>query len=760
MKAAGFVCSQGGPVRTGKFWIAAGALIVAGTLAVVNIAAAQTDTPPTDGQTPMPTTNSGVATLQDMGVGDAREIELSGVNGVQEFSFYLPNGWVPQEGSTLDLTARYTSTSGADDAPGAVEVWVNGTVAGAVDLANVGTTGGQISLQIPPQVWEAGDPSGLHTLRFKLITAQSCNNIVRAYISTASQLNIIYDFDDTMQYTFATYPRLFAPNNFQRIPVVFVLPSEASAADLATAASVAARLGRLGAVPRLIHSISDRAFDPDTYGNAHLIVIGEPASNILLPEVSGGHESEVEPGVGMLHIQASPWNAQRAVIVVTGGDEAGVNLAGRALSSQASISALSGTHAVVTEVPGSPTAPRAASGPLSGLGYADVTRRGVTGTEILYEFDLDGYAIEPGGFIELRFAHSNPLMSGASSITVAVNGIPVGSVELNEQNSQNGVHRFALPPNLSVWRGNNVISVQVKMIPAASEECPASAFTVDDDWPWITLYSTSSINLVASGSGRVLARLDDFPRPFEASAGLANTVFVLPESPEPGVVDAFLKINARLGNRAREATYAPVISMGNARDLPADATVIAIGRPSANGYITGLNAILPQPFEEGTDRASSQGNPASLGLTDDYGVIQLVTWERGATHTTLVVTGTTDDMLRMAADVLTSESEQVKGDLVFIMSDQRVVGIQTERPEGGTAGGATGGAAGGDGGGAVGGAAAGDSGGLEVPTDAERPVWAIPIVIAAASALLGIILIAAYLRNRAMVRRAGHRQRG
>lgn len=749
--------------RNYRFWVLLIALILLGAFASnTRSAGAQTGTPePT--ATPQPE-NVGTVTLQDLGFADVEEIELSGYRSSGEQSFYLPYGWVPDRGTVMNLDVRYALLSNQAASPGVLQVWINNKLGGSLDLAQVTSQGGVASINVAPQVWATRAMHGRHTVRLKLLTAQNCVDDVRAYISTAtSTLDLAYHLDPTPEFTFDTYPQVFVGNPFQQTPVLFVLPGTPSLTELRTASAVAARLGRLGANPRAIRTIKDTEFDANVHGEASLIVIGSPGTNSLLSHVAGGHQNEVQAGVGMLHMQTSPWNRQRGVIVVSGGDDQGIELAGRALASSESVSTLTGTHAVITELPTDNVLPdRPPSGTLRDLGYASVTRGGSTNAEIRFDFDLpDGYGIQPDGFIELHFAHASPLLQGASALSVYVNDTAIGSVELSEANSENGMHRFALPNDLSVWRGNNIIRVRAQMVPALQGDCAANAYLIGDDWPWVTIYDSSIISLVAEPNRGPNIGLDDFPRPFEESAGLNNTIFILPESPEAGTLDAFLKLSSRLGSRAREATYFPVVMLGAVEEIPEGATVIAIGRPSTNSYITGLNASLPQPFQEGTDRVMQAGNQAAFALPENYGVAQLLTWENNVANTTLIVSGTSEDSIRLAADDLTDPgpASVLMGNLAYFRADQPVVAFDSRGPSsrnGVTPGsnpnvqaapnaqtGATSPETG----------MAGLEGGVQPPIGDPRPLWAIPVVVAAASAVLGMILIIAYARNRAALRR-------
>jgi hypothetical protein len=140
-------------VRTYKFWAALGALILSVTLGLgTRLETAQAQTP-TDEPGNDQETLSGV-TLQALGVEEAQEIELNNTSPVREINFYLPPGWTPIEGSTLDLSARYVTTGASDANPGVLESaeqYLRGS------QQNLGSTVSQVSVN--PSALSAPDAS-------------------------------------------------------------------------------------------------------------------------------------------------------------------------------------------------------------------------------------------------------------------------------------------------------------------------------------------------------------------------------------------------------------------------------------------------------------------------------------------------------------------------------------------------------------------------------------------------------------------------
>jgi cellulose synthase operon protein B len=337
--------------------------------------------------------------------------------------------------------------------------------------------------------------------------------------------------------------------------------------------------------------------------------------------------------------------------------------------------------------------------------------------------------------------------------------VPVGSVALNGTNSSNGILRVEIPENTSWWRGNNVVRVRGSLYPQYSESCPSGAPIDPNNLPWITIFDTSTIYAEGIPDAIRMFDLTTFPRPFEEGSNLSNLIFVMPQATEPGALDALIRISARVGGSVTVDNFGQTVVLGAPESVDTGAVVISIGRPSTNPYIQSINELLPQPFDEGSDLLRQTNNPLGFQFQPgiDYGIVQIVSWDAGAEVPTLVVTGTTDDHVRQAANLITDPdlAASLTGNLLYVYGDKYQTfetriqevdpnfpvdsGTEEETiPDGGKQP-----------------AEDGDGNSQALPIDvggdapaSSRPVWAIPAVLATAGVLLLVLIAIGWYRSR------------
>jgi hypothetical protein len=633
-----------------------------------------TPVPPTP--TPIPSVD---LTLEELGYDS---FQLFG-SGSKQIDLYLPRHFVPRDDeSYLELIISHAPPE--PDKLSVINVTLNGTPLTVIALSpeNSAQTNLRLSLQNTPLT------SGHNALEISLDAEAACNageDQVTAVVYGSSSFHLEYAL---AQHTpdLALYPIPFFEPSFEYEPVYFVLPQNPAATDLSAAATVAAGLGKSadGEFSEYLQlaSVLDTQISLDVRTNHHLIVIGKKGANRLLEQLDLPlplDDPSLSDEQGVIQELVSPWNPQRLILVITGGNDEGLVNASQALNRKAHLLDMQGPVAIVDAV-FSPE-PVEDSQPdvdftVADLGYEEGIFYGTRPHTLDYRFDMPlGFDVIGDARFTLRFAHASIASPTSSSLDVHFNDIPLRSILLDESNASVGNLEVLLPHWL-IRPGRNEIHVSVEMNLDNEDKC----LFLDAEHVWTAIYSDSSFHLPYS-SQELEPTLNLFPYPFGEQPGLSGLTLVLPDRPRQLDYDLMLNLAAGLGavdqgdSIAADATTADLVTQENRQNKD----LILIGRPSIHSLIADLNGSLPQPFEPGSDQIRSQiesvllvQDPSrSIGLIEELAA----PWE--PERTILVLSGTTDEGVGLAGTILLSQSEALAGNVALVEEIEGSVQIHT-----------------------------------------------------------------------------------
>jgi hypothetical protein len=379
---------------------------------------------------------------------------------------------------------------------------------------------------------------------------------------------------------------------------------------------------------------------------------------------------------GIVQELVSPWDQTRAILIVTGLSDEAVYKACRAMSSESYFPGMKGPFALVREVRPLPELPPESQDTVltfADLGYGDRVLRGRS-QEASYSFDFPfGWHLTEAAYLDLHFSHSQLLNYDESFLSVLLNNEPIATTALSDETSLNGELKVELPPSQMRPGSSNRISIQAGMRPF--DECAS----VD---MWLLVSSGSLLHLDHKEQDNNSLDLDLYPYPFDQRSDLADVLFLLPPEPWPEEWDATLQLGAALGGAAGGPNLAPAVALGDTWSEAelGDYHLVAIGRPSRNPALQQVNPQLPQPFHPDSDEIEQRINevvfrlPAGLSL----GLVQLIASPWNEARAFLAVTGTTDESVRWAMDVLANQPWALKGNLALVR-DGKVNTIDTRR---------------------------------------------------------------------------------
>jgi uncharacterized repeat protein (TIGR01451 family) len=372
-------------------------------------------------------------------------------------------------------------------------------------------------------------------------------------------------------------------------------------------------------------------------------------------------------GDGIVQEIISPWDSNRAILIVAGLNDQAVYKASQALSSATEFPGMSGPVALVSQVRApapSPTELLVTDLTFADLGYGNRTISGGSGQSIGYTFFLPAsWRLTDDSYVELSFRHSQLIDYEASSLTVLLNNELLASIPLTEESTHKGTLRVKLLASTAAPGQNNRLALRVDLSPL--DVCSGNSADL-----WLTVSRDSYLHLDHQEQDRQRLNLDHYPYPFNADPYLSDVLITLPAGFRPADWQMALRLAAALGNAAGGSALAPMVTLDHpeAVDALSDYHVIALGRPSANPWIERVNAQLPQPFRPGFDEIEQRIDDVVFRLPPglSLGFIQLIPSPWNEARAFLAITGTNDESVEEALDVLIYQLWTLDGDLALV----------------------------------------------------------------------------------------------
>jgi hypothetical protein len=395
-----------------------------------------------------------------------------------------------------------------------------------------------------------------------------------------------------------------------------VIPDTPSISDLQAALTVAASFGRLTEGRLQIDLTTVQRLSPQARTGRHLILVGSHTGlaplvrNLDLPATlreNGFAAPGATPDDGILQMIVSPWNSERVVLVVSGASEAAVVKAARALSAVPVRINNRPNVAVVRDLPEAPAdVALAIDQRLSDLGVGTTRHSGSHGDIRSEVHPPAGQQIDEGAYFDLTFNHAATVDFGQSSLSVGLNGIPIGSVRFSDETTRVTTSRITIPPS-AARSGANVLTIQTNLAPRSL------CTDVRNADLWATIWPESALHLPmkpATAEPRRSFNLSSYPLPFTLDPSLATTASVVPQRAPPAWNAAAL-LAFHMGRQTRDAILQPLAVFAD--NVPTNVResyhLLVIGRPSTLPVLVELGDVLPAPFDAGSDVPRSVDTP-------------------------------------------------------------------------------------------------------------------------------------------------------
>lgn len=484
--------------------------------------------------------------------------------------------------------------------------------------------------------------------------------------------------------------------------IAVVLPDVVTSDDLSAAASVAARFGQMATGKTLKASLHFASrFERQQRMARDVVVIGQPGANALLDELlpalplkfqkTGAEAHYIDASgkpialdTGVLQQLVSPWDDRCSVLVLSGGNNEGVQRAVRTLSSRLAAKNLQGPYAVITkadeelrkgETPTENTSQVVIT--LEKLGFVDgLSAKGIGVHPITFTIDAPPIDPQAGAYFDMRLTYSPLLDPILSSITLALNGTSVRTLALDREGSQEVKHRVALPPG-SLRPGANTVTITFGHHLRGSDWF---CMPLAEERAWAHLLPDSAFVLPVGPEPTTLD-LAYFPYPFVRNGTPAGTYLVMPE--EPALLEDSLQVAVALGRQSVGSSTEMRAGMESHLndEVRRNHHLIVYGAPPNSATIAQIGPSLPLSLEEDSHRSLQRSESVLLGIKDaaNLGVIELIPspWN-GDNKALLLVSGTSSQTAKRSPPVLGGKLPA--GNVALVATDDKgdpkVVGIK------------------------------------------------------------------------------------
>ena len=572
---------------------------------------------------------------------------------------------------------------------GVLDVSVNGNVVASFSLNQDGDFASDI--RIPASALVSDRTDGRMQFTFDLLSEESCvrDFDVNLVVKESSYIYLPHGVSSPKT-DLTLLPRPFyQPSALFDRTALLVLPQNPSTAELQAVMDVSAGFGSLTGGSLILSTVTVDNLTNTQRSAQNLILVGKAASlNLLngldLPvAVSASNFALNDENDGILQMAVSPWNKERAVLVVSGNTDEGVIKAGQAIKYGTILTTTANEVAMVESYRTQARAPLAATDrTFLELGYEDRNMRSTGTNYSYYEFYIPpGQTVSPDAYLNLFFSHSALLSFDNSGMTVILNGRVISSVQFSAETTQLTEVQVSLPPSAFI-QGTNELQIQVQLIPYDS--CTDLTNFIS---AWATIFSDSSLHLplvTAAANAAETLNLSGFPENLAVGDVQGNITFIVPQN-APQVWQTASAVAFEMGDKLDEALSQVSVQYENDLDLTelAANNVVLLGKPSQLPILYDWSDSLPAPFSAGTeipyDPASRIVYRVVEGSTVGYLELFNSPWASG--KTVLLVSGNSEDGVALAGSAL--GGGDLRGSLAgnfAIVSSGQIVSLDSRYP--------------------------------------------------------------------------------
>lgn len=606
---------------------------------------------------------------------------------VKAYVFSVPPNWKLVAGGEIELQYDVflsgadlsRITGGGNPYGGNLIVNLNGVVIGTIPFNEPGTF--KTRLQIPIEALTPSLEDGRHLLTISLDAQLSCTYDIYALVTIKSTSLFDLPFEvSSPKLDLANLPAPFyLESSFVPDSVLVIVPDNPDVLELQAAMNVMAGFGSAIEGDYDIRLVNVGSLTELDLAQHHLIFVGMPAGfsllsgvNFQLPIANGKLVNLPQDASddGVLQMALSPWNSNKALMLVTGTSGAAVLKAGLAVSSNSVVTYGDPLLVYVSDVQKlTDNLPIVERFSLKSLGYArESFGRFDSSADYVFYVSKD-QVLTRDGYVEVVYYHSSLPTYDGTSFSLRLNGEEISTIGFKEETQQVTTLQIKIPPGILRF-GENTLEVRTGFLTIPS--CDDSGFRE----PWLTISDETNFYIPAAKGGlpvpELLKDFKFFPELFTTQSDLGDTAFVLSKS-DPVAWGIAGDLSYEFG-----ATITPSISnllVAYADDVPQQVkeqySIIAIGRASASPFVMEINENLPAPFDFMTDTASERQMQIIYRIPPgvNVGYLELLPSPFNNEKAVMVVSGNSDVGMGYSAKALLMSDLQSKLAGVFVVTN-------------------------------------------------------------------------------------------
>ena len=521
------------------------------------------------------------------------------------------------------------------------------------------------TLQLPVEGLEPVRGDGRHELDISLIAGISCDYDIRTIVVIKSISYISLQFNQIPpDLTLAKLPfPFYLSDSIVQDQTFLVVPEDPDPLELQAAFNVSSGFGSMTSSDYSLGLITEGQLDETYLQESNFIFVGQPNKFEVLVDVDFSIPVSETGFVGMdpvsmddgvIQIALSPWNVNKAILLVSGNSLPAVNKAAQAVSAGnifvnddprvvfiADVQTLLSNFVAVE------------SFSLIDLGYESETISGIGSDNIVFTFFVAKDQVATNeGVVELKYYHSSSLDYVGSSMVVRLNNEIIASEVFSEESSQRTTQTIDIPPG-TLRFGENRLLISGNLLPYDS--CDIGGISEY----YLTIENDTRLHIPKSKydptQQSVLVDLQLFPKLFLSESDLGNIAFVIPRGSSFSW-DLAAKLAYMLGDEANAsisnltAAYADDVSA----EVRENNHIIVVGRSSVLPLLTEINDQLPAPFDFDTDTASEKQSQVIYRLPpgSNVGYLEILVSPFDRSHAMMIVSGNSGIGVRLAGDAL------------------------------------------------------------------------------------------------------------
>ena len=565
-------------------------------------------------QSSLPSMEAQTSELTLADIGFEEPIVLYGPYQEISATFTLPPDWNLTAPVKLELhiysefqslLEAFASSEESAAIPGGVKgylkIIVNGNVINETIVSENAET--IIPIEIDPEFIH--QDSGENEISISWDSEAACQYSVTSTLAIDPTSRIIFPYEyQPIQVELISFPKPFySPSAISTYPIALVIPDEPDEDDLSALLSVSAGLGKQtnGALSYEIFSMDE--INPTDFSDFHFIFIGKTdvLQTFFSDKMSGSDFNPILENSGgtngILSMQVSPWNAGRALLLVSGKDGEALRKASAVIASNDFLPYTNGSTAIIQNIsdPASQTQLQIDLELGELIQEEELMINSLGKTTITIPFDVSGDTeISPEAFIEIYFRHSQLINYLQSNLTVSVNGKMVGNIRFSDTSAQDGLARIIFPPN-TIHPLKNTLEFTFNI---TSQDICADERNGNY---WISIFKESYLHLPPTlevAGGQVFYTLNDLPDVLLSDHSLSDLAFVAnPTDLQSWKYAAQMAFH--LGTFTKSTILQPsAFFTGSLKSESPYHTAIVIGGTNDIPFTSGINANLPLPLKE------------------------------------------------------------------------------------------------------------------------------------------------------------------